>query len=310
MTTLSKYNEIKTAYLSSLKTITQSVATYDKYETVLNDFGKCLEQNFKDCEQSTEITPQMVLAYQKAIKERGVCNNTIAHYLTLLHSFFEWCKAHKFYTEQPVVKKDIPKKEEIEYDLLTEAEVYKVLSGEIPKNTRNANRTRAIVFMFLLTGLRVSELAHLKIGDIDFVKGNITVKGKGNKKRTTALSAPVREHLIAYMEEQKLTAKQNGNNLLFCNESGQPFTRQNISQTVECYVEKLTGHKHIRAHDLRHSFASLLITSNAPIATISSVLGHSNWRTTAIYASHLKPDKVTEEVNNIFENLPVFQMAQ
>lgn len=62
MTTLEKYNEIKTAYLSSLKTLSQSIATYDKYETVLNDFGNCLEQNFKDCEQSTEITPQMVLS--------------------------------------------------------------------------------------------------------------------------------------------------------------------------------------------------------------------------------------------------------
>lgn len=163
--------------------------------------------------------------------------------------------------------------------------------------------------MFLLTGLRVSELTHLKIGDIDFVKGNITVKGKGNKKRTTALSAPVREHLTAYMNEQGLTIEQNSNDLLFCNENGQPFTRQNISQTVECYVQKLTGHTGIRAHDLRHSFASLLITSNAPIATISSVLGHSSWKTTAIYASHLRPDKITEEVNNIFENLPVFQTA-
>lgn len=103
MTITEKYNEIKTAYLSSLKTLSQSVATYDKYETVLNDFGKCLEQNFKDCEQSTEITPQMILKYREIIKERGVCNNTIAYYLILLHSFFEWCKAHKFYTEQPIV---------------------------------------------------------------------------------------------------------------------------------------------------------------------------------------------------------------
>lgn len=308
MTTLEKYNEIKTAYLSSLKTLSQSVATYDKYEGVLNDFGDCLEQNFGD-EIIMEITPQMILKYRESIKERGVCNNTIAHYLTLLHSFFEWCKAHKFYREQPIVKKDIPKKEEIEYDLLTEAEVYKVLSGEIPKNTRHAIRTRAIVFMFLLTGLRVSELTHLKISDIDFVKGNITVKGKGNKKRTTTLSAPVREHLTAYMNEQGLIPEHNNNCLLFCNENGQPFSRQNISQTVECYVQKLTGHKGIRAHDLRHSFASLLITSNAPIATISKVLGHANWRTTAIYAEHLRPDKVTEEVNNIFENMSVFQTA-
>lgn len=85
-----------------------------------------------------------------------------------------------------------------------------------------------------------------------------------------------------------------------------PYTRQNITKLVEGHVNRLLGHKHISAHDLRHAFASMLITQNAPLAHISSVLGHSSWETTKIYAEHLRPTKIISEVNSVFDNLPVF----
>lgn len=301
MTTLEKYNQIKTAYLSSLKTLSQSVATYNKYEGVLNDFGNFLEQNYATETEQPDISPIMVLAYKEEMNKRGVCRNTMRHYLIILRSFFKWCVQHKFYTEQPVFESDIPKAERVEYDLLTEQEVNKILSGEIPPYTKHGKRCRAIMFTFLLSGLRVSELTHLQVKDLNFDSGEITVIGKGNKKRTTVLIKPLQDALIAYMTDENRT-----DGYLFANENNEPFTRQNISQIVERYVEKLLGHKNIRAHDLRHSFASMLITNNVPIPNISSLLGHANWETTAIYASHLCPKKVTAEVNSIFENLPVF----
>lgn len=304
MTTLEKYNEIKAAYLSSLKTLSQSVATYDKYEGVLNNFGNFLEQHYTETEQS-DISPIMVLNYKEELNKRGVCRNTMRHYLIVLRSFFKWCVQHKFYAEQPILNNDIPKKEEIEYDLLTEPEVYKVLSGEIPKGTKHAKRTRAIVFMFLLTGLRVSELTHLTIKSICMQDEDITIKGKGNKLRCTTLPPLAQKYLRDYIDEIPKQA-QNNDSLLFPNRDGKPFTRQNITQVVKKYIEKLVGHKMIGSHDLRHSFASMLITYNVPIPNISSLLGHANWETTAIYASHLCPKKVTAEVNSIFENLPIF----
>lgn len=300
MTMLEKFNNIKTAYLSSLKTLTQSMATYNKYEGVLNDFSNFLEQNYAETEQPG-ISPIMILSYKEELNKRGVCRNTIRHYFIILRSFFNWCIQHNFYSEQPIIKGDIPKAERVDYDLLTGQEVNKLLSGEIPPYTKHGNRNRAIVFLLLLTGLRVSELINLRNEDIDFVNKSITIIGKGNKKRTTSLPNRAIDILKIYLKEKiKIDGKSN---LLFENDYGKPFTRQNITQIIERYVEKLTGHKQISAHDLRHAYASMLITNNVAIPTISNALGHSNWETTAIYATHLCPQKQVNEINNIFDSL-------
>lgn len=300
MTACTKFNEIKTAYLSSLATIAKSQNTYKKYDMVLNDFGKWLEQN--DCEEM-EIIAVQILAYSKTVKERGSKNNTLRHYLIILRSFFAWCINHKFYVEQPVLEEDIPNQERIEYDLLTEEEVNRILSGELPPYTQHPKRTKAIIFTFLLTGLRVSELINLKVGDLDLEHGSVTVVGKGNKLRISTLPQPLIQVLQAY-----LTAYNNVNRteLLFCNDSGKPFTRQNITKIVEGYVNRLLGHKYIGAHDLRHAFASMLLTNGAKLEQIQQILGHSSYATTVIYASHLCPSKVTGEINSVVEKLPVF----
>lgn len=304
MTAYEKFNEIKTAYLSSLQTITKSKNTLDKYSRVLNDFALWLEKN--DCEQ-TEITAVMILKYSHTVKDRGTKNNTLGNYLTILHSFFKWTVAHKFYTENPVLKEDMPKKERIEYDLLSEQEVNRILSGELPPYTQNPERTKAIVFMFLLAGLRVSELISLRVGDLDLVKGSVTVVGKGDKLRTSALPKPLVEVLQAYLTAYN---KTNADELLFNSVDGKgnqkPYTRQNITKLVEGYINRLLGHRHIGAHDLRHSFASLLLTNGASLEKIQQMLGHASYSTTLIYAEHLCPNRVVEEVNDVFNNLPVF----
>lgn len=185
MTIYSKYNEVRNAYLSSLKMITQSVATYDKYETVLNDFGKFLEQNCGKVEQ-TDISPLMVLNYKEEATKRGIKRNTLRHYLIILRSFFKWCVEHKFYAAQPIFESDIPKSERIEYNLLTEQQIETILRGEIPKWSKmaTAKRNRALVILLIQSGLRVSELINLRIKDLDFEQHTIRVShGKGDKLR-------------------------------------------------------------------------------------------------------------------------------
>ncbi len=308
MTAYENFNKIKTAYLSSLKTITKSQNTYDKYARVINDFARWLEQN--DCEK-TEITAVMIINYSKTVKERGDKNNTLRHYLIILRSFFTWCINHKFYTEQPVLEEDIPKQERIEYDLLTEEEVNRILSGELPPYTQHPVRTKAIIFTFLLTGLRVSELVNLRVGNLDLARGSVTVVGKGDKLRTTTLPQPLVEALQAYLTAYN---KTNKNELLFNstdkNGNPKPFSPRNILQVVEGYVFRLLGHKHIGAHDLRHAFASMLITNGYALEGIQQLLGHSSYATTVIYASHLCPKRIAEQANTVFDNLPIFAKAK
>lgn len=305
MTLFEKYKQAREEYLASLKIVTKSVETYKKYAFVLEDFGAYIETHSGE---EAEVPPLFVVGWRNQIKEeRALANSSIRHYLTLLHSFFRWTIEHKIFAEQPVGKGDFPKKEAVEYDLLSEQEIERVLSGEIPPHTPTPLRTRAIVFMFLLTGLRVSELAHLPVGNLDFDAGTVTIVGKGDKLRSSTLPKPLIRVLKEYMEAY---GKTDGTALLFGstdkNGREKPFTRQNITNVVERYVNRLLGHKHIGAHDLRHSFASMLITNNCPMENIQQLLGHSSYATTVIYASHLCPKRIATEANSVFNALPVF----
>lgn len=302
MKTIEKYNEIKTAYLSSLKTLSQSVATYDKYDGVLNDFGNFLEKNHAETEQPN-ISPIMVLAYKEELNRRGVCRNTMRHYLIILRSFFKWCVQHKFYAEQPVFESDIPKAERVEYDLLTEQQIETILRGEIPKWSKmsTAKRNRALVILLVQSGLRVSELNHLKISDLDFEQHAIRVShGKGDKLRYTTLP-DLSEHFIKEYLNERFNGNYSGQNeYLFANENGQPFTRQNVTQVVRAYVNRAIGRNDIGSHDLRHAYASWLITHGTQLEDIQALLGHSSYATTVIYASHLCPERISKNVNAVW----------
>ena len=298
MTAYTKFNEIKTAYLSSLQTITKSKATYDKYSSVVNDFAKWLKEH--DAEQP-DITPVMILSYSKAIKERGACNNTLRHYLTILRSFFAWCINHKFYTEQPVLEEDIPKQERIEYDLLTEEQIEQVLNSAPPKysHAQTALRNRALITLLIQSGLRVSELINLRVGDLDFEGQTIKTIGKGDKLRYTTFPDLSRKLIGEYLNECFNGQRADENAILFANDVGKPYSRQNITKLVNTYIKGLTGKTNIGAHDLRHSFASELLTNGAGLEQIQQVLGHSSYATTVIYASHLCPKRVSQDLNKL-----------
>lgn len=302
MTITEKYNEIKTSYLSSLKTVSQSVATYDKYETVMNDFGKFLELSCGKVEQ-TNISPLMILNYKEEATKRGIKRNTLRHYLIILRSFFKWCVEHKFYTEQPIFESDIPKSERVEYNLLTEQQIETILRGEIPKWSKmaTAKRNRALVILLIQSGLRVSELINLRIKDLDFEHHSICVKhGKGDKLRYTTLPPLAEQVVKEYLCEHFKGNYGGQNEYLFANENGEPFTRQNITQIVRAYVKRATGRNDIGAHDLRHAYASWLITHGTQLEQIQELLGHSNYATTVIYASHLCPKRICQNVNAVW----------
>jgi len=299
MTAYEKFNEIKTAYLSSLVTIAKSKDTYEKYKTVLNNFAKWLKQN--DSEES-DVAAVKIINYSKTVKERGDKSNTLRHYLIILRSFFNWCINHKFYTEQPVLKEDMPKQERIEYNLLTEEQIETILRGDIPKWSKmaTAKRNRALVILLIQSGLRVSELAHLKIEDLDFEQHSIRVShGKGDKFRYTTFPELSDRFVGEYLEERHSGNCGGESGLLFEN-NGKPFTRQGITTLVRAYVKRAVGRNDIGSHDLRHAYASWLITHGTELEQIQALLGHSSYATTVIYASHLCPKRISQNANNVW----------
>lgn len=309
MTLYEKYEQAREQYLASLKIITKSNATYEKYAFILGDFREYVKVHGGE---ENEIPPLFIVGWRNEIKNRrNLANSSLRHYLTLLHSFFKWTIEHKIFAEQPIGKSDFPKKESVEYDLLSEQEIEEILSGRIPPDSMSATsvRNRALVILVLTSGIRVSELINLRIGDLDFGKHVITVRhGKGDKKRAVTFPAVAEGFVAEYLNSRYGVNGAPKTAFLFdyTSDDGKQhqYTRQNITQVVKSYVYRLTGHAEIGTHDLRHSYASYMLTHGVPIQEIQSLLGHESYTTTLIYANQLCPERVATNLNGIFTGKP------
>lgn len=303
------YEQASTAFLADLKVSSKSAATYNQYAQVLGEFGDWLNGHTDNrTDGATEITPLMISEYKQSMFARGVKNNTALHYLTMLRAFFKWAIDNKLYAEQPVTKSLLPSAEQIKHDIPTIDEINLLLSGKLPRYARHSTmqRNRAIVTLFIQSGLRVSELCNLRIKDLDFEHNNIYVDhGKGDKSRYAPFPSVARKNVQEYITHRRIELKPHNlpqNAFLFVgDDEHKPLTRQAVTKLVSGYVERLTGHKGIGAHDLRHAAASIWDNRGANIRDVQKALGHSKVETTErIYVQILDRKKAAENINKVF----------
>ena len=158
-------------------------------------------------------------------------------------------------------------------------------ASNLPKILRI--RDRAILELFFSTGLRVSELANLKIEQVNLDRDEFTVRGKGDKNRIVFLSNQAKYYLNEY-----LNLRDDASPYLFIRhdraaggvtEVPGPLTPRSIERLVHRYAIQSGIPKHVTPHTLRHSFATDLLMNGADIRSVQSMLGHSSITTTQIY---------------------------
>lgn len=148
-------------------------------------------------------------------------------------------------------------------------------------STEAGLRERAILELMYASGLRVSEVVGLRLGDIDIDAGILTTTGKGSKTRRVPVGAVAVEWVKSY-----LSLRRNHENIdidsLFVTSDGKPMTRQAIHAFIRGCAKKC-GLEGVSPHTLRHSFATHLVQNNADIRSVQQMLGHSDISTTQIY---------------------------
>jgi integrase/recombinase XerD len=164
-------------------------------------------------------------------------------------------------------------------------EAYKAISM-VPKTKysyREKVRNAAVIELLFSTGARVSEIANLKLKDLDITTGVIMLKGKGNKERVIQVCNPDTLALIGIyicLFNEKITA--SGGYLLI-NRLGHKLSDQSIRNMVHAIAIKAKVKMKVTPHTFRHSFATLLLENDVDIKYIQSMLGHSSIVTTQIY---------------------------
>lgn len=181
---------------------------------------------------------------------------------------------------------------------LSEAEVLRLL--EAPDiSTLRGLRDRAMLSVTYAAGLRVSELVGLTAGDVDLSRGVVSPFGKGGKRRLVPLGGLTLEHLQAYLAARSLgeddagakPKARKGPDVLFPSPRGGALTRQGFWKIVGRYARGIGLRGRVYPHQLRHSFATHLLTGGADLRSVQTMLGHASVATTEIY-THVSTDHV------------------
>ena len=144
--------------------------------------------------------------------------------------------------------------------------------------------------MLYSSGLRVSELTGLNIGELDLAAGMVRVTGKGGKERIVPVGSRALEAVTEYLEERR---EYRISEALFLNSRGDRINRRSVARIVDTHVMKIAAFKRISPHTLRHTFATHLLEGGADLRAIQELLGHASLSTTQKY-THVSIDRLME----------------
>lgn len=158
-------------------------------------------------------------------------------------------------------------------------------------------RDKAILELFYGTGMRVSELANLKLNNINWEGKFIRCFGKGSKERVLPVGKEAWSAVQTYIEKGRPSSEDKTGNLFLSNR-GLPIRRETLWHVVKRYAKKVGISKKVSPHVLRHSFATHLLEGGADLRVVQELLGHADISTTQIY-THVSRDRL-RKIHNQF----------
>jgi integrase/recombinase XerD len=274
------------AYLVSERNLTPN--TTSAYRTDLNQFLSFMAtRKVSDMSRAENAD---IMAFMLFLREKQYSNATVARRTAAVKSFYAFLVSIRAVTVDPTNTIESPKVEREAPKSLSPNQVDELM--ELPQRVRSPERTRdrAMFEVLYCSGMRVSELVGLNIGDIDLSKKIIRCVGKGKKLRILPISESALTALEEYLDNaysQLVMEKQSPDRTLFVNHRGGRLTRQGFWLILKQYADEL-GVADLTPHMLRHSFAAHMITSGVDLRRVQALLGHASLSTTQIYSQMIK----------------------
>ncbi len=237
---------------------------------------------------------QAMLAYMLHLKsDKNYAATTAARKVASAKSFFKFLTREGTIKDNPAkdmsspsVGKPLPKP-------ITISQVRRLLEQPAKINTLEAKRDKAMLELLYASGMRISELTALNVGDVDTAGGYVRCFGKGKKERLIPIYEQAARAVKEYTEEvrPKLLRGRKSETALFLNPRGKRLTRQGFWQKLKEYARSAGLDIKISPHTLRHSFATHMLSGGADLRAVQELLGHANISTTQVY-THLTSEHV------------------
>lgn len=259
----------------------------DAYQKDITDFILFLKS--KDVCKIEEISNTDMVSYLLKLKNDGKAGATVNRKVASIRAFCTFIFAKGYISANPASNIRSPKIARKSVDYLTIKEVETLL--ELPDKTTKGVRDRAILELLYATGIRVSELTEMNVGEVNLRIGFITCTGEHGKARIVPLGRPSKAALESYIYDSRIKLIHNEESTekaLFVNYTGQRMTRQGLWKLIKLYAEKAEIAHKINPQILRNSFAVHMVQNGADLKSLQELLGHEDITTTQIYLESTK----------------------
>lgn len=228
-----------------------------------------------------ELSKNDVMRYLEFLRNAQYHPSSISRSISSLRSFYRYLLQERIVDRDPTDNISTPKKWQTVPKALRLNEIIRLL--EAHRDSRFYARDIVMLELLYSSGLRVSELISLQLGDIHCEAGYIRIMGKGSKERIVPLHGEIIEKLKDYIRTVRpLLLKRSAEApYLFLSNRGNRMTRQRFWQALKA-IGRETG-IHVTPHMIRHSFATHLLEGGADLRALQKMLGHSDISTTQIY---------------------------
>ena len=229
-----------------------------------------------------------IRSYLKLLDERKLKSSSISRRISCLRTFYNYLEDQKMVDGNVFKLIRNPKLDRKLPNYLSYEEL-RIIFDSIDISDSVGLRNRLLIEMLYATGCRVSEIANIKISDINFNNNSIKIFGKGSKERIVYFGDYARYYLDIYLSKNI----NNNSKYLFVNENNDKMDITEIEKIIRDIVHNLTIKSHVTPHTFRHTFATHLLNNGADIKTVQELLGHSSLNTTGIY-THVSNERLKE----------------
>ena len=233
----------------------------------------------------SQVTPETVSAYVEDLQHgpNAYAPSTVARKIAAVKSFFHSLLEQKLITADPAARLNSPKVKKHIPKTISQADMERLLAAPGHSGGPKSLRDRALLEVLYATGMRVTEVVNVGLGDVDWDKRTVSCPGKAEKRRYIPLG-PAGDPLTDYLQQGRPNfARDDSPAVLFLNHRGQKLTRQGVWLILKEAAEMAGLDGVVTPHTLRHSFAKHKLGAGEDLRRVQELLGHANLSTTQVY---------------------------
>ena len=242
-----------------------------------------------------KYSEEEVRDYLEYLYSRGLSRNTISRKLSSIRSFYRYMEDEGKIFQNYFKEVSNPKKKSLLPKYARDSDLEKMFHA-FSLDDVLGQRNALVLEMLYATGVRVSELVNICVGDINLYDKTIHILGKGRKERVVFFGSYCEDVLRKYLNDGYLKLNQKQSKYLFLNKNGEKLSSRYVRKIIDMAVLKCGVDYHISPHTLRHTFATDMLNNGADLMTVKELLGHSSVNTTGIY-THVS----NERLRNVYE---------